>query len=437
MKNILIDGYNLGLEKGTGVATYARNLSYEIGHLGYRTSVLYGNRAAPSRQPLMREIAFFDSNVGERNRSLEIIEQFHRALLGPLGHVAAEVPITGKVIARQYSARMPHYDTLYNATDVFKRSHSAFKLWGEVSNVRLPVRPDLVHWTYPIPLRVKKTTNIYTLHDLVPLRLPYATLDHKRRYFNLLKKLDRTADHFVTVSECSRRDLIEVAGIAPERITNTYQSVDIPAKYRDKSNDQVAREVEGATGTGFKEYFLFWGSIEPKKNIGRMLEAYLASKVDTPLVMVGAQAWKSEQELRLLDNASLEWFQIADRSILHRKRVIQLQYAPFSLLVSLIRGAKAALFPSLYEGFGLPVLEAMSLGTPVLCSDTSSLPEVAGDAALMIDPYDTAAISQAVRTLDADDDLRAELSRRGLEQAARFSPAIYRDHLAALYQRFL
>lgn len=437
MKNILIDGYNLGLEKGTGVATYARNLSYEIGNLGYQTSVLYGNRAAPSRQPLMREIAFFDSNVGERNRALEIMEQAHRALLGPLGHVAAEVPITGKVISRQYSARMPHYDTLYNATDVFKRSQSAFKLWGKVSNVRMPVKPDLVHWTYPIPLRVKRTINIYTLHDLVPLRLPYATLDHKRRYFNLLQRLDRTADHFVTVSECSRRDLIEIAGIAPDRITNTYQSVEIPAKYRDKSDEQVAREVEGATGTGFKDYFLFWGSIEPKKNIGRMIEAYLASKVDTPLVMVGAQAWKSEQELRLLDNDSLEWFQIADRAIFHRKRVIQLQYAPFSLLVSLIRGAKAALFPSLYEGFGLPVLEAMSLGTPVLCSDTSSLPEVAGQAALMVDPYDTAAISQAIRTLDADADLRAELSRRGREQAVKFSPAVYRDNLAALYRKFL
>lgn len=437
MKNILIDGYNLGLEKGTGVATYARNLSYEIGNLGYQTSVLYGNRAAPSRQPLMREIAFFDSNVGERNRALEIMEQAHRALLGPLGHVAAEVPITGKVISRQYSARMPHYDTLYNATDVFKRSQSAFKLWGKVSNVRMPVKPDLVHWTYPIPLRVKRTINIYTLHDLVPLRLPYATLDHKRRYFNLLQRLDRTADHFVTVSECSRRDLIEIAGIAPDRITNTYQSVEIPAKYRDKSDEQVAREVEGATGTGFKDYFLFWGSIEPKKNIGRMIEAYLASKVDTPLVMVGAQAWKSEQELRLLDNDSLEWFQIADRAIFHRKRVIQLQYAPFSLLVSLIRGAKAALFPSLYEGFGLPVLEAMSLGTPVLCSDTSSLPEVAGQAALMVDPYDTAAISQAIRTLDADADLRVELSRRGREQAVKFSPAVYRDNLAALYRKFL
>lgn len=437
MKNILIDGYNLGLEKGTGVATYARNLSYEIGNLGYRTSVLYGNRAAPSRQPLMREIAFFDSNVGERNRMLEIMEQAHRAVLGPLGHVAAEVPVTGKVIARHYSARMPHYDDLYNATDVFKRSQSAFKLWGEVSNVKMPVRPDLAHWTYPIPLRIKRVPNIYTLHDIVPLRLPYATLDHKRRYFNLLKKLDKVAEHFVTVSECSRRDLIDIVGIAPERITNTYQSVDIPAKYRDKPIEQVAREVEGATNAGYKDYFLFWGSIEPKKNIGRMIEAYLASKVDTPLVMVGAQAWKSEQELRLLDSTDLQQFEIIDRVISQKKRVIQLQYAPFSLLVSLIRGAKAALFPSLYEGFGLPALEAMLLGTPVLCSDTSSLPEVAGDAALMVDPYDTAAISQAIRQLDADADLRAELSRRGLKQAERFTPAVYRDNLAALYQRLL
>ncbi len=437
MKHILIDGYNLGLEKGTGVATYARNLSYEIGNLGHRTSVLYGQRAAPSRHPLMREIAFFDSNMGERNRLLEIMEQAHRAVLGPLGHIAAEIPVTGKVIARQYSARMPHYDTLYNATDVFMRSQSAFKLWGEISNVRIPVRPDLVHWTYPIPLRVKRTPNIYTLHDIVPLRLPYATLDHKRRYYNMLRKLDRKADHFVTVSDCSRRDLIDIVGIAPERITNTYQSVEIPEKYRAKSDEQVAREVEGATGAGFKDYYLFWGSIEPKKNIGRMIEAYLASKVETPLVMVGAQAWKAEQELRLLDNASLEWFQIENHSILQKKRVIQLQYAPFSLLVSLIRGAKAAFFPSLYEGFGLPVLEAMSLGTPVLCSNTSSLPEVAGDAALMVDPYDTAAISRAIRMLDADADLRADLSRRGLDQAARFTPAIYREHLAALYQRFL
>lgn len=441
MKQVLIDGYNLGLEKGTGVATYARNLSYEIGRLGHATSVLYGNRATSSKEPLLQEIAFFDSKAedepGGRSRLVEIADQARHALLGPLGHDAAAIPITGKVIARQYAARMPHHDALYNATDVFKRSQSAFKLWGCVSTVRMPATPDLAHWTYPIPLKIRGAPNIYTLHDLVPLRLPYTTLDNKRRYYNLLRRLDEVAEHFVTVSECSRRDIIEIGGIAPERITNTYQSVEIPQKYLDKTDEEVAREVEGATGAGFRNYFLFWGSIEPKKNLGRLIEAYLTSQVETPLVIVGAQAWKSEQELRMLGNGGLDWFEVARQSIRHRKRIIQLQYAPFSLLVSLIRGAKATLFPSLYEGFGLPVLEAMLLGTPVLCSNTASVPEVAGDAALMVDPYDTAAIGRGIRTLDADADLRADLARRGLVQAQLFTPAAYRARLDALYQRFL
>jgi glycosyltransferase involved in cell wall biosynthesis len=90
----------------------------------------------------------------------------------------------------------------------------------------------------------------------------------------------------------------------------------------------------------------------------------------------------------------------------------------------------------LYEGFGLPALEAMMLGTPVICSNTSSLPEVAGNAALMVDPYDTTALSTAIRAIDADADLRADLSRRGIAQAALFSPTAYRERIAALYQRF-
>lgn len=239
MAHILIDGYNLGLQKGTGVATYARNLSYEISNLGHSVSVLYGNRAAPSRDKLLREITFFDSNVGDRNRLLEIAEQMNRALLGPLGHAAKDVPVTGRVISRAFDARMPRYDRLYNATDVFQRSQSSFKLWGGLSRVKMPDQPDLAHWTYPVPLRVPKTPNIYTLHDLVPLRLPYTTLDNKKRYLKLLKVLNKTADHFVTVSECSKRDLIDILGISPERITNTYQSVDIPAKFKDKPEDQL------------------------------------------------------------------------------------------------------------------------------------------------------------------------------------------------------
>ena len=153
-------------------------------------------------------------------------------------------------------------------------------------------------------------------------------------------------------------------------------------------------------------------------------------------MIVGAQAWKSEQELKLLGETGTVYGSL-ERRRGARKRIIQMPYAPFPLLVSLIRGAKVAMFPSLYEGFGLPVLEAMLLGTPVICSNTSSLPEVAGDAALMVDPYDTQAITQAIRTMDADAALRDHYIALGHQQAARYSPEIYRERLKAVYDRYL
>jgi glycosyltransferase involved in cell wall biosynthesis len=115
--------------------------------------------------------------------------------------------------------------------------------------------------------------------------------------------------------------------------------------------------------------------------------------------------------------------------------VFRFEYVSIPMLVTLIRGARAVVFPSLYEGFGLPVLEAMQLGTPVVTSRTSSLPEIAGDAALYVNPYDTYQIAQAIKTISADDGLRAELSRRGRAQAELFSMARYRERVAALYER--
>lgn len=437
-KTVLIDGYNLGLEKGTGVATYARNLSHELHALGHQVAVLYGNRGSLVKDDLLREIAFFDGPV-EQNRWMVLIERARQALRGGLSYSARHVPITGKVEARTFQSRMPYFDAIYNSDEVFSNAQGAFWMWDKLVNVQMPQQPDLAHWTYPLPVRIPRCPNIYTLHDVVPLKLPYTTLDNKRRYLRLLRKIGAQAEHIVTVSEHSRRDLIELVGIPEEKITNTYQSVQIPAKYRDKPADQVAREVEGITGFGYKGYFLFWGSLEPKKNIGRMIEAYMASQVSTPLVIIGAQAWKAERELALLNEGTAEKGLLSgmERRRGARKRIIRLDYAPFSMLVSLIRGARGALFPSLYEGFGLPALEAMLLGTPVICSNTSSLPEVAGDAALMVDPYDTQAISDAIRLLDADTGLRDDLARRGMVQAARFTPEHYRARLGSVYSRFL
>jgi len=436
-KRIMIDGRNLSLEKGTGVATYARNLSYSLRDLGFQVEVLYGGRPAPGQSDLMKEIAFFDSNVGKEPLLLRALRLAKHALTSPLGHAGTEVPVTGTVIKDAFKSRLPHFDALYNSPDLFRNSSAMYRLFGRLRRVRLPDKPDLMHWTYPMPLRVAGIPNLYTLHDLVPLRLPYTTLDNKRQYLKMVRKIAQTADHIVTVSESAKADIMTILGVPENRITNTYQAVNIPAKYRDKPAEIVELEIRGTFGLNYKDYYLFWGSIEPKKNVGRIIEAYLASGVKSPLVIVGAQAWKSEEELKLLDDDHLRTMIRIDNETRVKRKIIQLSYAPFPLLVSLIRGAKCTIFPSLYEGFGLPVLESMLLGTPVISSNTASIPEVAGEAAILVDPYDAQKIAQAIRAMDADEGLRNSLVSAGLTQAERFSEAAYVNRLKPLYAQFV
>ncbi len=198
----------------------------------------------------------------------------------------------------------------------------------------------------------------------------------------------------------------------------------------------MRREIEGVFGLKFQGYFLYFGSIEPKKNVGRLIEAYLAAGIETPLVLVAAQAWKTEEELRLMRNDDhLRYLVEADGTTRVKRKIYQFDYAPFPVLVSLIRGARAVLTPSLYEGFGLPLLEAMTLGTPALASNQSSHPEIGGDAAVLVDPYDTRAMAEAIRRLDEDAELRAMLAARGPRQAEHFSAERYQARLRALYER--
>jgi glycosyltransferase involved in cell wall biosynthesis len=433
---VFLDGYNLALTQGTGVATYARNLSFGMARLGFEVGVLYGTRASPSRDPLIREIGFFDERVDEAPQWLEMLRRGYRMIGSPGGEWATRVPITGQVIATTFRDRLPHYDEIWNAREVYQQAQAHFRALQQLLPVRMRGegrRPDLMHWTYPIPIRMPRTRNIYTLHDLVPLRLPYTTLDNKRRYFRLNRLLGRKADHIVTVSEASRRDIISLLGVPEDRVTNTWQAVDIPRKFQEAPMSAVAAEIQGSFGLAAGKYWLFFGAIEPKKNVGRMIQAFLASNVDGPLVIVGKKAWKSEEELRLMFDDHIRSMVLEAGTLRTRRKVILLDYAPFRLLVNLIRGARAVLFPSLYEGFGLPALEAMLLGTPVITANTASMPEVVGDAALQVDPYDISALVQAIQALDADPALRARLAEAGPRRAAMFSPERYAERLAALY----
>jgi len=414
---IMIDGLYLALSQGTGVATYARNLSYCIKQNGHHLSVLYGKPVAPEKDPLLREAMFFDNVRKERplpEYYLDLVRSF--APYSP-----SEIPQTGQVLREQIAESLPNADVFYNIKNLFFKASAKFEHFGGMLEVNLPEKVDIAHWTYPAPIRIKGARNIYTMHDIVPIKLPYTTLDVKRHYINMLRRIAQSADHIVTVSDVSKQDIVETLGIPDAQVTNTYQSVSIPEAMLQDSDAQLDINLEtinpdaslnvkgGVRQVRRGEFF------QPKKNLKRILEGYLASGATQPLVVVGRQAWQCEQEMAMIERAT--------------DRIVYLDYVPFSLLVTLMRSARALVFASLYEGFGLPVLEAFQCGAPVITADASSTAEVAGDAAMLVDPYDIRQIRDAFRALGAagTDDLRREMSEKGRRRAEAFS----QDRIAA------
>ena len=426
-----LDGFNMAMRRGTGVATYGRELSRTLSAMGHEVDVLFGMPIGGKTPDLLREILFFDHLDSEKGRKAPVpmSPRWLREVLGtPMGLTALEVPITGRVIADALAARMPHYDRILNAPDLFDVATRYFRRTKRFLKIRVSNPPEIMHWTYPLPILLQGARNIYTMHDLVPLRLPYTTLDNKRAYLRLIRGCLQWGDHICTVSEASRQDILSLFRVPPSQVTNTFQTAGLPEEVA--VGDDITGWLNRLFGLSHKGYFLFYGAIEPKKNIGRMIQAYLASGVTTPLVIVGGRAWKAESELRLLVTNDGKPAPTA-------QHVRMLDYLPAAWLGTLVRGAKAVLFASLYEGFGLPVLEAMQLGTPVMTSTTSSLPEVAGNAALLIDPYDPTAIAEALRRLDSEPELCQRLSKAGLDQASSFSLARYVERLTALYDAVL
>jgi len=432
--DIGIDGYNLALPNGTGVATYGHVLAGILRDGGHRVTGLFGVDAG--RAPDMRELLFYDrmghvppTPALRRKRRRRIL----RAALRPF-HVRQldDVPHTGRIETGNLAERLPAFDRLTTSRDLFEVAHRHFALYGRFLRVRMDLPPAIMHWTYPLPIQLEGAANIYTFHDLVPLRLPYTTLDAKRAYRQLLAACAAQGAHLCTVSETSRADIIAEFGLDPARITNCYQAS--PLAVSDDDPHEGARIVENVFGLRHRGYFLHFGAIEPKKNIGRMIEAYLSTGVEAPLVLTGGRGWQAQEELRLLVPEE-EADTAHGRHMAERVR--RLEHLPRALLTRLIRGARAVLFPSIHEGFGLPVLEAMQLGTPVLTSAIGATAEIGGDAALLVDPYDVAAIAAGIRTLDTDAGLRDRMAAAGTAAAARFSASAYRTRLEQMYRRAL
>jgi glycosyltransferase involved in cell wall biosynthesis len=352
---------------GTGVSTYARALAEAQRSIDPRASVLEA--------------------TGDRGR----FGRWLRALV-PLG-ITAHEEAQHSLVAR----------------DAFRLAQVYFDVHGRPLEVRPPFGGGLIHWTYPVPLRVTGWHNVYTVHDAIPLLQPSLTQIGRARFKRLLQSLLTTADHVVTVSDAARRDIIKALDLSTDRVTNCSQP--------------VAMKCEPGIGPPFglasRKYLLLVGSVEPRKNVEAVLNAYCRAGSRLPLVVAGPRAAGDGNRLEKLAAQT--------------DGVVRLDYVDSSLLPALIAHARALLMPSLAEGFGLPVAEAMSLGTPVITSDGGALAETAGGAALLVNPLDIAAISAAIRAIECNEALALRLAAAGRRNAQRFTPDLFAARLGDLY----
>ena len=422
-----IDGYNLAIPNGTGVATYAASLAAAVCSMRHTVEGVFG--IDPGVRAHLRETLFFE-RFGRGHKRGNIVLRAASAIALHHGQQRLiEVPLTPHVDKRGFGPRWPDFSALWTRPLLFEEAIGRFGALRRMTTVHVPNPPPVMHWTYPVPLRMAGSRNVYTLHDLVPLKLPHTTLDNKTYYDRLIRRLVRDADHIATVSEASRSDILAQFGADPDKVTNTWQSSPVPdaVTYSAEADDHAL--IASVFGLPPRGFHLFFGASDPKKNIGRIVDAYLASRSERPLVVVSSRDWGMDEAVGGLGKDGMIYGRKTDRPI------VQLQYLSREMLFRLIRSARSVLFPSLYEGFGLPALEAIQLGTPVIGSNTSSVPEVVGGGGLLVDPYDTGAIAQAIRAIDHDDALVARLSAAGIAHAQKFTQARFAERLHGLYAR--
>ena len=273
-------------------------------------------------------------------------------------------------------------------------------------------RADITHFfNYYIPpfVRGKKVT---TIHDMTIKAYPETVRLASRVMARLnLRTTCRRATRIITSSEFSKSEIIKYFKVAPEKISVLYSGVDLKV-YKPCEAESVKEAVKRKYRIE-DDYYLYLGTLEPRKNIERLILAYAMLKEKNKnipkLVIAGKKGWMYDDIFKVVSEKGLE------------QDVIFTGYVESEDAPILMSAAVAFVFPSLYEGFGMPPLEAMACGTPVITSDCASLPEVVGDAAILVDPYSVEGIAEALEKLYTDKGLCDTLVKKGLERAKLFT----------------
>lgn len=291
--------------------------------------------------------------------------------------------------------------------NVTVQEHRIFNWFGAKYLFSMIQRPknlnhyDLIHCPTvmaPFFLRSNKLTKmVMTVHDLVPALYPAFSTVKKRLYYEYaLKHIFRLVDHFIVPSQAVKNDLVKLFSVNPSCISVVYEGVS--ETYHPSPNKK-------------KDYILAVSTIEPRKNFKSIIDAYIYLKkfhhIKEDLVIVGKKGWSCNDVLSIPNEL--------------RKNIIYKGYVPEKILIEIYQNAKLFVYPSFYEGFGLPVAEAMACGCPVVTSNVSSLPEVAEEAAIFVDPHNVNDIADAILRILQNENLALSLTEKGLRQVRKFS----------------
>ena len=304
-----------------------------------------------------------------------------------------------------------------------------------------PYRFDLFHSPDFIPPRLRRgTRSVVTVHDLAFLRDPELLDAPSRRYYGQIGEAVKRADAIIAPSESTRRDLVELTEaderkvhVVPEAADERYRSLDRAermAALRSPDRNRLTPDMIRIVSGEFGPFILFVGTVEPRKNLGMLCRAYeqyreRSGRRAATLVLAGAPGWQAEADLEIIDRLRREG------------KLVWFRGASDDQLLLLYNAASMLVLPSRYEGFGLTAIEAMACGTPVLASNSSSLPEVVGSAGVLLPPDDPDAWAGAMREVVEHRAKREALISAGLVQAATFSWTRAAEQTLAVYRRAL
>lgn len=280
---------------------------------------------------------------------------------------------------------------------------------------------DVYHETGAFPLlKNKDLPTVMTIYDLSLVKFKHChPVDRVRlfeRYF--YKRID-DVEHFITISEFIRQEIIETFNIPPEKVT----AIPLAAEkhFMQKPQNEASRYTLNKNLP--ERYILTVGTHEPRKNIATLVKALARTKEKYTLVSTGWSGWLNSEFHQEIRNLGME------------ERIVCLGHVPDEELVLLYNGASLMVYPSLYEGFGLPILEAMACACPVICSNTSSMPEVAGDAAILISPEDVDGMAKAIDDILQNESLAQQLVKKGIARASEFSWDITARETMSIFER--